>query len=341
MLGDNGQTVDTALSACKHGNYNSLSAYKVCILDEKSMTKELFWNALYLWKKKTGVRFLIVGCWKQLAPVQDRCQSFDYENASAIHELSGGNMLRLTECRRGAKDVGGRELFKQYNDIPSLQLSKFGEKHCNMSICYYNSTVWPLNDKWMAYYKAKTSRFMLITPSKEMKKLKNCQNIILYDGLPVMACVTKEKLNLYNSEQWIVLKWTPKQVTLCSATKEDVVIKLPTDQLADLTRPAYAITAYKSQGATIRKPYSIYDWHKMTERMRYVAISRGTTIDHVNIIEKRTNEAAESDGEQHDVTTVLNRKAAVIEKPKPTLKQRSDTQIRKEDDEASELGAHV
>ena len=102
---------------------------------------------------------------------------------------------------------------------------------------------------------------MLIKASREMKKLKNCQNIILYDGLPVMACVTKEKLKLYNSEQWIVKKWNDEQVTLFSATKEDVVIKLPTEQLADLTRPAYAITAYKSQGATIRKPYSIYDWY--------------------------------------------------------------------------------
>jgi histidinol phosphatase-like enzyme len=152
-----------------------------------------------------------------------------------------------------------------------------------------------------------------------------------------MACVTKEKLNLYNSEQWIVKKWTKEQVTLYSATKEDVIIKLPTDELADLTRPAYAITAFKSQGATIRKPYTVYDWNKMNERMKYVAISRGTTIKHVNIIEKRTDEAVESDGEQHDVTTVLNRKAAVIEKSKSTLKQRTETEIRKVYDKACEL----
>ena len=33
----------------------------------------------------------------------------------------------------------------------------------------------------------------------------------------------------------------------------------------------------------MRKPYTIYDWEKMDIRTRYVALSRGTTIEHVNI----------------------------------------------------------
>ena len=64
-------------------------------------------------------------------------------------------------------------------------------------------------------------------------------------------------------------------------------IQLPTKLLADYTRPAYSITAYKSQGSTIRKAYSIYDWENMTDRTRYVALSRGTTIKNVNIIRKK------------------------------------------------------
>jgi len=102
---------------------------------------------------------------------------------------------------------------------------------------------------------------------------------------------------VYNAERWIVKNYNSENVKLVSPDDADVTITIPSDDFANFVRPAYAITAYRSQGATFRHPYSIYDWHKMDDRMRYVAISRGTTIDHVNILDRKPVGAVENKGD--------------------------------------------
>ena len=127
---------------------------------------------------------------------------------------------------------------------------------------------------------------MLVRTSQRAKKLLKCQDIIVYNGLPVMACVTREALQLYNSELWSVEKWNDSDITLVSFDELDEkrTTVVDTETFADMFRPAYARTAHRVQGATIRAPYSIYDWNRMEERMKYVALSRGTSISNVNIM---------------------------------------------------------
>jgi len=50
---------------------------------------------------------------------------------------------------------------------------------------------------------------------------------------------------------------------------------------------AYAITIYKSQGSTFDYPYTIHEYgHPMfDDRLKYVSLSRATSIEHINIIE--------------------------------------------------------
>ena len=47
---------------------------------------------------------------------------------------------------------------------------------------------------------------------------------------------------------------------------------------------AYAITTHKSQGETFNEPYTIHEWQHMDERLRYVALTRATTIENINIM---------------------------------------------------------
>jgi ATP-dependent exoDNAse (exonuclease V) alpha subunit len=47
---------------------------------------------------------------------------------------------------------------------------------------------------------------------------------------------------------------------------------------------AYAITIHKSQGQTYNKPYTIHEWNKLDKRLRYVALSRATKKDYINIM---------------------------------------------------------
>jgi len=282
-----GKTIHAALSIMKNGNFSSFKKYKVIIVDEFSMVSEMHWAALAKLKRQySSIRFLLVGNWAQLESVGARSSSFDFENAGCIHELVNGRKLVLTICRRA--DKGGQELFKQYKYIANSQYekfdaSKFGDEEHDLSIAYYNSTVKAVNDKWMERYKPK--EHMIVKASMKAKTLFNCQNITLYDRMPLMACQTRESLGFFNCETWKVKSWNSNEVKLVSDDElpEKRYAIIPTPELADLFRPGYCITSHRAQGKTIRRPYTIYDFARMNNRAAYVAISRGTAIKSVNI----------------------------------------------------------
>ncbi len=47
---------------------------------------------------------------------------------------------------------------------------------------------------------------------------------------------------------------------------------------------AFCITIHKSQGATFDKPYTIHEFDKLDNRLKYVAMSRATDTKLINIV---------------------------------------------------------
>ena len=47
---------------------------------------------------------------------------------------------------------------------------------------------------------------------------------------------------------------------------------------------AYAITVHKSQGCTFDFDYTIHEWFKMDNKLKYVSLSRATNKNLINII---------------------------------------------------------
>lgn len=302
---EEGKTIDSSLNSIKHGNFAALSKIKVVILDEMSMARELHLNALYSWTQANpALSCIMVGNWVQWKPVMDRAD-FDYENATAIHEMCGGNLMQLEKCRRAKDDAGGRALFKTYQHIRKthkIDRSKFGTKEVDRALCFYNTTVWKLNKFWMNKYKPK--HHMVVKTSQRAHKIYKTQDIIVYDGLPVMACVTRNSFELKNGTTWIVKKWDEENITLKSdhnhkSYKETVI---PKEDFAEWLRPAYAISSHKAQGQTYRRPFVIHDWDKMSWRGHYVCVSRGTTLDHVNISTKVHKRGSKSSDEETEPT---------------------------------------
>ena len=46
----------------------------------------------------------------------------------------------------------------------------------------------------------------------------------------------------------------------------------------------YAFTTHSCQGMTINEPYTIHDFDRMHKKLKYVALSRATKKDNINII---------------------------------------------------------
>jgi len=41
---------------------------------------------------------------------------------------------------------------------------------------------------------------------------------------------------------------------------------------------------HSSQGLTLDKPYTIHDWEKMHQKLKYVALSRSSSYENINIM---------------------------------------------------------
>ena len=96
-----GKTIHKFICESK-GKINKSSDIDYVFVDEISMLSCHFYKYIITWKRANkGIKFIIAGDFQQLLPVNDIVDTdFDYKHSPALHELSNGNRLQLTNCRR-------------------------------------------------------------------------------------------------------------------------------------------------------------------------------------------------------------------------------------------------
>jgi hypothetical protein len=73
-----------------------------------------------------------------------------------------------------------------------------------------------------------------------------------------------------------------KKMGISNDTTEDK--KIPIDEFQSLFRVAFYITCHSLQGETYDHPYTIWEFERFSSKMKYVALSRTTKKQFVNII---------------------------------------------------------
>ena len=256
------------------------------IVDEISMMREEYYALLRTIKKcKPDLKFILVGDYNQLDPVKDRIE-YDYKNSNILYELSDGNKLILTKCRR-ADD----ELFNmlQFDNIPNIKYDDFTHNPCKYNVCYTNETRMNVNEALMQKFKNKNS----IKIDKN-KADPNSQNVILTEGMPLIGSKNNANFKVINNEQYTLYKINKTlQIREKSAQEEAKKTKkaysgkeiyVSPQMFQRLFYPAYCITTHKMQGETIKTPYSIHEFEMMDQKLKYVALTRATTKTHINLI---------------------------------------------------------
>ena len=82
------------------------------------------------------------------------------------------------------------------------------------------------------------------------------------------------------NEDFIVTSLNEEEMTLIADTdNSEIVVDL---KFTNCFKPVYAITVHKSQGMTINKPYSIYEYRRMKHDMLYVCLTRTSKQEYVN-----------------------------------------------------------
>ena len=242
-------------------------------VDEISMVHEIYYKFLQIIKQvKPNVTFIISGDFEQLKPVCDRVD-VDYKNSRILFELCDGNRLNLSICRR-SDDT----LFNLCKAPHKIKNDQFGNKQCKLNLCFTNNKRIEINEKMMKKHLKKYG------PGLKLKATKNpnSQDVELTEDMPIIAIKTDSKYNIVNNEMFTIRSICGDVMQI--ANEQKGIIEIPVDKFQHLFFIAYAITIHKSQGSTFNEKYTIHEWHKLDKTLKYVALSRSTDINWINII---------------------------------------------------------
>jgi hypothetical protein len=250
------------------------------IVDEISMVKEVFYRFLTLLKRYApNLKFIIIGDFDQLKPVNDK-YSGDYKNSPSIYHLCDGNKIVLEKCRRSDK-----ALFELYDGVrrgtSAVDVSQFPLKQLTeLNIAYTHATRKRVNKQCM-------DKFVGFNEFVFCSKLEGddrTQNVKLFQGMPIVSYKNNDKMDIYNSEVFTIHQVNTDEHTFSIMVK-DQLLTFQASDFKYMFFPAYCVTIHVSQGCTFDKPYTIYDWSyvNMDKSAKYVALSRGTSINNIQI----------------------------------------------------------
>jgi ATP-dependent exoDNAse (exonuclease V) alpha subunit len=167
------------------------------------------------------------------------------------------------------------------DNINTIQKTDFKNAMTSRHICFTNKKRLEINKMMMEQFikKKKVKGLSL----KGLDYDNNSQDITICAGMPVISRKNNKDLNIYNNETYTIKEINNKEqmVIVIDYGKEQAV---PIAEFTKMFNLAFCITTHKSQGMTLDEPYTIHEFNQFDDRLRYVALSRSTDINLINII---------------------------------------------------------
>ena len=269
-----GQTLNKFVCKIKTRKGMSKLNLDYLIVDEVSMMKEVFYKFLIVLKQsKPNLKIIACGDFEQLLPVNDR-MIYNYKESPALHEICDGNRLNLLQCRRASN-----ELYEMCKNVDSVNKSDYDNKFTKTNLTFTNK-------KRIAINKTVMESAAKLNKKRKIQLLKlgydeNSQDVTLFPTVPIIAKKSLKELNISNN-QCFKIKEITDLITIVDEYKNEIKIEI--DDFQRLFYVAYAITIHKCQGETYNRPYTIHEWWRLDDRLKYVALSRATKKEFINII---------------------------------------------------------
>jgi 5-methylcytosine-specific restriction enzyme A len=250
-------------------------------VDEVSMLHSNFYKILMIIKQLKDCKIIVSGDFNQLDVIGD-LHKYDYKNSSILKELCDHNNINLQTCRRSNDKLFNLIQFDNINNLTPDDFKSDIKIDNDINICWTNNTRKKINSKYMdaAYKKAKTSNYITL---KNLEYDDNSQDVILVNKTPLIAKVNNGNLKLINNERYIIKKVDNKAKEIIIKNDRNE-IKIKADEFQKLFRIGYAFTTHSAQGMSIDKPYTIHEFNRMDKKLKYVALSRATKYENINII---------------------------------------------------------
>jgi hypothetical protein len=255
---------------------------KYIFIDEVSMMSEIFYKYFIFIKRiRPDIKFIIAGDFAQLLPVKERIEVVNYKNSIALYELADGNRIQLTRCRR-SDDT----LFKMLlpENIKNLTRTDFNTAFTSRHISFTNKKRLEVNKTMMEKAVKANKKIKKVLELSKLSYDPNSQDVYLLSGMPIIARKNSKDLDIFNNETFMIKEIRHTKSIIIIEDEDQKKIEINFEDFQYLFYVAYCITVYKSQGQSFNHPYSIHEWDRYDHRMKYVALSRATTKDCINIV---------------------------------------------------------
>jgi ATP-dependent exoDNAse (exonuclease V) alpha subunit len=243
------------------------------------MMSEVFYKYFIVLKRmRPDIKFIIGGDFAQLLPVKERIENCDYKESIALYELCDGQRIQLSKCRRSDD-----RLFNMLlpNNINNVKITDFTHFYADRHISFTNKKRIQINKYMMdKVVKANKGRKQILKFNK-LAYDDNSQDVELLSGMPIIARKNCKELNICNNETFTIkeIKHTKNIIIIEDVDKKQ---EIKFEDFQKLFYVAYCITVHKSQGQSFNHPYTIHEFERFDDRMKYVALSRATDIKFIN-----------------------------------------------------------
>jgi hypothetical protein len=253
--------------------FSMMEPLEYIFIDEVSMMTEEFYQLFILIKRTfSHIKFIIAGDFGQLPPVQDDWIG-DYENSPALNLLCDGTRVQLGKCRRSDDALYQLCLHTSKVDKHEFRVSE----KTYLNLAYTHVTRKRVNKECMERFLHGKSGSVHILPDLLNSKT---QEVRLVPGMPVLAHTTNKKLRFMNSQLFTIQSVNPEVLVM---TSESDTIQIPTKDFHQYFYLGFCLTIHASQGETFTKKYTIHDWYMLSDKAKYVALSRGSSIHNIQI----------------------------------------------------------
>jgi AAA domain len=244
---------------------------------EISMLQEIFYKFFIMIKRiKPNFKFIIAGDFNQLPPVKDRIgESFNYSNCQALLELCDFNKVQLSKCKRSDGFV------VDFETINNIKKESFKSNFTLRHLAFTNKNRIAINNKCMdsEAQKYKKSKIYIEKNINDS----NSQDMKDFPKLPIICKVNSKEHDVVNNKQFIVTKLDNKFNNIIDVNEEKE-LKLSVKEFGEMMYLAYCITIHCSQGQSYDDSYTIHEWWRLTDKLKYVDLTRATNKDLINII---------------------------------------------------------
>ena len=248
--------IDIFSHKCCEKKINNLKGIKCIMITEAFMIPSYIMSILLKIKMTyPEIKWIVEGDPEQTRPVGQ--EDINWLETKCFYELCGKTLIKLNKNKRNNECINYNRIFNN-EKLPKFNYEVRPPQ--NINICRTNAIRCNINSIKMN----KTGYYIEYNIDKHYEK---GQDVYLTTETPVMCIMNNKKTETYNGKIYKIDEINENKIVINDIEYTD-------ETFMKNFVVAFAMTNHKVQGVTIREPYNIYEWDKMSIRERYTAYSR-------------------------------------------------------------------